>query len=82
MLTDYIHKAMHRAHYEILEDDDSYYGEIPGFQGVWANAPTLEACRDDLKDALEGWVLLGLQLGHTLPVVEDIDLNFNKQEAA
>lgn len=35
MLTDYIQAAMHKAHYEILEDDRSYYGEIPGFQGVW-----------------------------------------------
>lgn len=58
-----------------------YYGEIPELQGVWANAETLEACRDDLKDALEGWILLGLQLGHTLPVVEGINLNL-KQEAA
>ncbi len=44
MLTNYIQAAMHQAGYEILTDDNSFYGEIPGFQGVWANAPTLEAC--------------------------------------
>jgi len=80
MLTDYIQATLHKATYELLEDG-TFYGEIPELQGVWANAETLEACRDDLKDALEGWILLGLQLGHTLPVIEGINLNL-KQEAA
>lgn len=47
MLTDYVQAAMRRATYEIL-DDGTYYGEIPGFQGVYANAKTLEACREEL----------------------------------
>ena len=38
MLTQYIQAAMRQAKYEILSDDGSFYGEIPGFQGVWANA--------------------------------------------
>jgi predicted RNase H-like HicB family nuclease len=58
LLTDYIRAAMHRAKYEILEDDGSFYGEIPGFQGVYANADTLEACREELESVLEGWILL------------------------
>jgi predicted RNase H-like HicB family nuclease len=49
MLTEYIHAAMHRAEYEILSDG-TFYGEIPGFQGVYANADTLEGCRDELKE--------------------------------
>ncbi len=53
MLTDYIRATMHRAKYEILEDDGTFYGEIPGFQGVWANAKTLEACRDELESVLQ-----------------------------
>ena len=63
MLTAYINTAMRKAHYEILEDG-SYYGEIPGFQGVFANAETLETCCEQLQEVLEGWILLGLQLGH------------------
>ena len=73
MLTAYIQAAMRRATYEILADG-SFYGEIPGFQGVWANASTLEACRGELQDVLEGWILLGLRMGHTLPIVEGITL--------
>ena len=38
MLTKYIQAAMHQAKYKILSDDDTFYEEIPGFQGVWANA--------------------------------------------
>ena len=73
MLTAYIQAAMRLAKYEILEDH-TYYGEIPGFQGVWANADSLEACRDQLQSVLEDWLLLGLRMGHDLPVVGGINL--------
>ncbi len=74
MLTEYIRAAMRHAMYEILEDG-TYYAEIPDLQGVFANQKTLEACREELKSVLEGWILLGLQLGHPLPIVDGIDLN-------
>jgi predicted RNase H-like HicB family nuclease len=80
MLTNYIRTAMQKATYELLEDG-TFYGEIPDCQGVWANAATLEACREDLQDALEGWIILGLRLGHTLPILDGIDLNFTKEIA-
>jgi hypothetical protein len=57
MLTDYIRAAMRRAVYEILEDG-TYYGEIPGFQGVYANAETLAECAEELQEVLEGWTIL------------------------
>ncbi|MBD2777483.1 type II toxin-antitoxin system HicB family antitoxin [Iningainema tapete] len=75
MLINYIHLAMQKATYELLEDG-TFYGEITECQGVWANAQTLEACREDLQDALEGWIILGLRLSHTLPILDGVDLNF------
>lgn len=57
MLTEYIEAAMRHAHYEILKDDGTYYGEIPDCRGVYANAPTLEECRRDLAETLEDWLL-------------------------
>ena len=72
MLTSYIRAAMRLAKYEILEDH-TYYGEIDGFQGVWANADSLDACRDELQSVLEDWLILGLRMGHELPVVAGID---------
>jgi predicted RNase H-like HicB family nuclease len=53
MLTHYINTAMHKATYELLEVG-TFYSEISHCPGVWANAATLEACRDDLQDTLEG----------------------------
>ncbi len=38
MFAEYIKLAMSKATYEILEDDEGFFGSIPGFQGVWANA--------------------------------------------
>ncbi len=57
MLTDYIRAAMQQAQYKIL-DDGMYFGEIPGFQGVWASEASLEECRRDLQEVLEEWLLL------------------------
>lgn len=59
MLTKYIEAAMHRATYELLDEDGTFYGRISEFQGVWANAETLEVCRDELQEVLEGWIILG-----------------------
>ena len=75
MLTKYIDAAMRRAVYEILPDDGSFYGEIPELRGVYANEDTLEKCRDELQSGLEGWIILGLELGHTIPELDGINLN-------
>ena len=68
MLTQYVQGAMKRATYEVLSDG-TLYGEIPGLRGVLANAPTLEECREELQEALEGWIILGLRLGHRIPAL-------------
>ena len=73
MLINYIQSAMRLANYEILKDGQ-YYGEIPGFQGVWVQAKNLEACREKLHSALEDWLVLGLHMGHKIPVVAGIQL--------
>jgi predicted RNase H-like HicB family nuclease len=75
MLARYIDQAMEQAAYEIIEDEGSYYGEIPGLQGVWARQATLEACRRELREALSDWIALRLRLGLEIPVLADIDLN-------
>ena len=74
MLKDYLQAAMRRAKYEILEDDGTFYGHIPKCPGVWANEPTLEACRDELESVLEDWILLGIHLHHTIPPIDGIDI--------
>ena len=65
---------MERANYDKLEDG-TYGAEIPGLDGVIAFGKTLRQCEQELRSTLEDWILVGLHLGHTLPVVADIDLN-------
>lgn len=72
MLLEYIQAAMRKAKYEILADDGSYYGRIPGFKGVWANAGTLEDCRTELQSVLEDWILLAVRFNDRLPTVNGV----------
>jgi predicted RNase H-like HicB family nuclease len=70
MLTDYLRAALHQARYEILPDDQNFYGEIPGFDGVYSNATTLETCREELAEVLEEWILF--RISKNLPLPGDI----------
>lgn len=74
ILSDYIDRAIGEAEYDKLEDN-SFAGQIPSCKGVVAFGSTLKECEVDLRSALEEWILLGLKLGHSLPVVDGIDLN-------
>jgi predicted RNase H-like HicB family nuclease len=74
MLTKYIQAAMRRAKYEILSDDGTFYGEIPGFDGVYANANALDDCREELEEVLEEWILFRVSRNVPLPVSDGIEL--------
>ncbi|MBM3223193.1 MAG: type II toxin-antitoxin system HicB family antitoxin, partial [Candidatus Tectomicrobia bacterium] len=63
MLTAYIQAALQHAHYEILPDDEGYFGTIQALMGVWAHGQTLEACREELREVLEEWIVAGLHMG-------------------
>jgi len=74
MLTAYINAALRKAHYEILPEGEGYFGTIESLQGVWAQSDTLEACREELREVLEEWIVLGLKMGHQLPSIDGITL--------
>jgi predicted RNase H-like HicB family nuclease len=74
MLSKYIQAAMRRAKYRILEDDGTFYGEIPGFQGVYSDTDTLEECREQLQEVLEDWILFRVSRNLPLPEVDGIRL--------
>jgi predicted RNase H-like HicB family nuclease len=78
MLTSYIAAAMWNATFEILSDTKKYYGEIPGFDGVWATADNLAACQEELREVLEEWILLRVSRGLPLPAVDGIELKFTE----
>lgn len=78
MLNQYIQAALRQAKYEILADDGSFYGEIPGFQGVYANAEMLEDCRNELVEVLEEWIFFRISRNLPLPVVNGLRLAIEK----
>jgi predicted RNase H-like HicB family nuclease len=78
MLIQYLRAALARARYEILEGEEGFYGEIPGFQGVYAQAKTLEACRDELGSTLEDWILFRVSRQLPLPKVSGLSLKIKK----
>lgn len=82
MLSQYIQAAMRKAKYEILEDDGSYYGEIPGFQGVMGNAENLEDCRTQLEEVLEEWLFFRISRNLELPVVDGLRLYIEEEAIA
>ena len=65
MLTEFINKKLKTARYKILKDK-SYFGEILGVKGVWANAKSLEDYRKELKEVLEDWMLLKVRSGEKI----------------
>jgi predicted RNase H-like HicB family nuclease len=73
-LTEYINAAMALAEYDKLEDG-SFAGRIPKCKGVIAFAKTLKGCENELRSTLEDWIIVGLKLGHRLPVIGSINLN-------
>lgn len=78
MLLEYIDAAMKKARYEIITDDNSYYGEIPGFEGVYANEDNLEKCREVLKEVLEEWIFIRISKNLPLPTVDGLHLKIEQ----
>ena len=74
MLTQYLQAALDNAHYEMIEDDEPFYGEIPPLPGVWATGATLEACRRNLAAAVDDWLLFSLAKGLPIPTLDGVTL--------
>jgi len=67
ILSDYLDRALSQAEYDKLEDG-TFFGRIPACKGVVVFAAALRECEDELRSVLEDWVLVGLKLGHDLPI--------------
>ena len=68
VLTDYVTRALEHAAYDKLEDG-TFVGRVPACAGVIAFGAALHKCEHELRSTLEDWILVGLKLGHALPVI-------------
>lgn len=66
MLTEYIVAQLKKAKYKKLADK-TYFGEIVGVRGVWANAKTLTACKKQLQEVLEDWLVVAIKTDKKVP---------------
>ena len=73
---------MEHAKYEILPEDGTYYGEIRECTGVYANAPALERCRNELAEVLEGWILFRVYENPEISPIDNIEIRIRKQAVA
>lgn len=74
MLTEYVEEALKRARYELIDDKEPYYGEVAELKGVWATGKTLEECRNNLKEVIEGWIILSIKKELPIPKLGDFEI--------
>ena len=79
MIREYIETALRHARYELIDDKKPYYGEVPELQGVWATANSLEECRQNLADVIDGWILIRLSRGLPIPPIGQVRIRFPKE---
>ena len=78
MLTEYIQKALEKSEYKKLEDK-SWFAEIPGFEGVWANTKTVEGTRKELQEVLEEWLFLKIKDGDSIPKISGMEIKIKEK---
>ena len=79
MIREYIDMALQKAHYELIEDEEPFYGEVRELQGVWATGKTLEECRKNLAEVIDGWILIRLSRALPIPEIDGVRLQFPRE---
>jgi predicted RNase H-like HicB family nuclease len=54
------------AEYKVIEDG-TYMATVEGLRCVIAIGDTIEECRQDLIEVIDGWVALRLKMGDSVP---------------
>ena len=80
MIQAYLQAALRKATYKKL-DDGTWFAEISGCNGVWANAGSVEDSRQELAEVLEEWILLNIKTNTELPVLDGIALRIGEPAA-
>lgn len=74
MISEYIEQALKVAHYEMIEDNEPFYGEVKELPGVYATGKTLEDCRNNLKEVIEGWIIVSIKKGLPIPKIGNCEI--------
>lgn len=77
MITRYVEAALARAKYERI-DDGEWAATVPGLRGVIATGSTLEACRRELSEVVEEWILVRVANGLAVPKLGGLTIRIRK----
>ena len=69
MIHEYIQAALNRAHCEMIDDEEPFFGEVRELPGVYASGKTLEECRRNLADVVEGWLTVSIKRDMQIPEI-------------
>ncbi|MCX5974914.1 MAG: type II toxin-antitoxin system HicB family antitoxin [Coprothermobacterota bacterium] len=79
MIREYIQQALQQARYELIDDPEPYYGEVPELPGAWATGTTLGACRATLAEVPDGWLLIRISRGMLIPQLGQVGITIPKE---
>ena len=74
-LADYLKAALARAEYE--PDDGMVIARVPGMAGFYSQGEDCEEARANLEDAIEGNILIALQMGWKIPHIPDSEVRID-----
>ena len=75
MIQEYIERALAKARYEMIDDEEPYYGEVPELRGVWATGKSSEEWRAKLAEVIDGWLLISMSRGLPIPEIDGLRLD-------
>lgn len=79
-LRKYVDVALVHAEYT-RDEDGVIIAQVPAASGFFAQGDTFEEARTNLRDVIEGNVLLALQLGLEIPHIEGITIEEQDAQA-
>ncbi len=71
-LSAYVDAALAAAEYE--QDDNLIVGSVSNVPGFYSQGETYEDARANLRDAIEGNVMIALQLGWDIPKIAGVEI--------
>ena len=63
---------MSRAVYEVIDDEEPYYGEVPELKGDWASGNTEVECRENLRLSIEDWIAFSWLFDLHMPAILNV----------
>lgn len=79
-LLTYVETALAQADY-LRDEDGVVIAQVAGASGFFAQGDTFEEARTNLRDVIEGNVMVALQLGWAIPPIKGVTIEEQDAEA-